>query len=102
MARLVVIYKMPKDTAAFDRHYANIHIPLAKKVPGLTKYDVSRGPVLAPGGASGVHLVAMLHFDSMDALQAGLASPEGKAAADDLKNFADGGVDLYFFDDGAA
>jgi hypothetical protein len=27
-----------------------------------------------------------------------LASPEGKAAAADLANFADGGAELYFFD----
>jgi hypothetical protein len=34
----------------------------------------------------------------MDALKAGLSSPEGQAAAGDLANFADAGVDLYMFD----
>ena len=102
MARLVAIYRTPRDPAAFDRYYADSHVPLAKKIPGLTKYDISRGPVMAPGGASGVHLIAMLHFESMGALQAGLGSPEGQATAADLGNFADGGVDLYFFDDGPA
>jgi uncharacterized protein (TIGR02118 family) len=43
-------------------------------------------------------LVATLYFDSMDSLKAGLGSAEGKAAAGDLANFADGGADLYFFD----
>jgi hypothetical protein len=38
-------------------------------------------------------------FDSSAALQAGLGSAEGAATAADLENFADGGVDLYFFDD---
>jgi uncharacterized protein (TIGR02118 family) len=42
--------------------------------------------------------VATLYFDSADALKAGLASAEGKAAAGDLANFADGGAELYFFD----
>ena len=102
MARLVAIYRTPRDPAAFDRYYADSHVPLAKKIPGLTKYDISRGPVMAPGGSSGVHLIAMLHFESMGALQAGLGSPEGQATAADLGNFADGGVDLYFFDDGPA
>ena len=98
MAKVVVLYKNPKNAEAFDKHYAAVHIPLAKKIPGLKKYDVSHGAVAAPTGPSGIHLVATLHFDSMDAIKAGLASPEGKAAAGDLANFADGGADLYFFD----
>jgi uncharacterized protein (TIGR02118 family) len=98
MARLVVLYKTPKNAEAFDKHYASTHIPLAKKVPGLKKYDVSQGAIGTPAGPSGIHLVATLYFDSMDALKAGLSSPEGQAAAGDLANFADGGVDLYMFD----
>jgi uncharacterized protein (TIGR02118 family) len=98
MARLVVLYKTPKNAEAFDKHYASIHIPLAKKVPGLRKYDISQGMIGAPAGPSGIHLVATLYFDSMDALKAGLSSPEGQAAAGDLANFADGGADLYMFD----
>ncbi len=39
------------------------------------------GAVGAPTGPSGIHLVATLYFDSADALKAGLASAEGKAAA---------------------
>ncbi len=38
MARMVVIYKTPKDVAAFTRHYFETHVPLAKKLPGLRKY----------------------------------------------------------------
>jgi hypothetical protein len=33
-------------------------------------------------------------FDSLDAIMAGLASPQGQAAAGDLANFADGGAEL--------
>src|SRR6476660_6804967 len=98
MATVLVLYKTPKSAEAFDKHYASIHIPLAKKVPGLKKYDVSQGMIGTPAGPSGIHLVATLYFDSMDALKAGLSSPEGQAAAGDLANFADGGVDLYMFD----
>ena len=98
MAKILVMYKKPKSTEAFDKHYASVHIPLAKKIPGLTKYHISKGAVATPAGGSDVHLVAELYFDSMDALKAGLGSAEGKAAAGDLANFADGGADLYFFD----
>jgi uncharacterized protein (TIGR02118 family) len=98
MAELVVIYKTPNDPAAFDKYYAATHIPLAKKLPGLKKYQVSNGGVAGPGGPSGVHLVATLTFESAAAIEAAFASPEGQAAAGDLSNFATGGADIIFFD----
>ncbi|HEX5508093.1 MAG TPA: EthD family reductase, partial [Pseudolabrys sp.] len=54
MATLVVLYKNPKDTAAFDKHYSERHIPLAKKIPGVKKYEISKGPVMTPAGPSGI------------------------------------------------
>jgi uncharacterized protein (TIGR02118 family) len=98
VAKLLVMYKTPSDTAAFDAYYVDTHAPLAKKLPGLRSYDVSRGPVATPAGASGFHLVAILAFDSLGTLQAALASPEGQAAVGDLANFATGGVDVLMFD----
>ena len=85
MAKVLVMYKKPKSAEAFDKHYAAVHIPLAKKIPGLKKYDISQGGVGTPAGPSDIHLVATLHFDSLEALQAGMSSPEGKAAAEILQ-----------------
>ena len=98
MARLVVLYKTPTDKAAFDKHYAEKHLSIAKKIPGLRKYEVSQGPVMTPAGPSSVHLVATLHFDDMAAIQRAFASPEGQAAAADVQGFATGGVEMYIFD----
>ena len=98
MARLVVMYKTPKDAAAFDKHYFEKHAPLAKKIPGLRKYEVSKGAVATPAGPSGIHLVAILQFDDLAAIQKAFASPEGQAAAADVQTFATGGADLYMFD----
>ena len=98
MAQIVVTYKTPTDPKAFDKYYAETHIPLAKKLPGLRKYEVSQGVVGTPAGPSGVHLVAILQFDDVSAIQKALASPEGQAAAGDLSNFATGGADLLIFD----
>jgi len=98
MAKLLVIYRTPKDPAAFDRYYAATHVPLARALPGLRGYEISSGPAAALAGADDVHLVASLTFDSADAVRAALASPEGKATAGDLANFADGGADIYVFD----
>lgn len=98
MAKLMALYKKPADSAAFDSHYFAKHIPIAKKIPGLRSYEVSNGPVATPAGESPFHLVALLGFDSLADIQQGLASPEGAAAAADLTNFAQAGVDLLIFD----
>jgi uncharacterized protein (TIGR02118 family) len=89
---------MPKDPAAFDNHYFAKHVPIAKKIPGLRKYEVSSGPVGTPGGPSSFHLIATLFFDDVAAIQKAFASPEGKAAAADVQGFATGGVDMLVFD----
>jgi uncharacterized protein (TIGR02118 family) len=98
MAHVVVTYKTPKDTAAFDKYYAETHIGLARKMPGLRKYQISQGPVATPAGPSGAHLIAVLTFDNMAAVQAAFASPEGQAAAGDVAKFATGGADIMFYD----
>ena len=98
MAQLLVLYKTPKDAAAFDKYYADKHAPLAKKIPGLRKYEISTGPVVTPAGPSPYHLVATLAFDNLAALQSGFGSAEGQAAGADVQNFASGGVDILIFD----
>jgi uncharacterized protein (TIGR02118 family) len=98
MARLVVMYKTPRDASAFDKHYFDTHVPIAKKIPGLRKYEVSRGAVATPAGPSSCHLVAILYFDDVAAIQAAFGSTEGKAAVADLQNFATAGVDILLFE----
>ena len=98
MVQLVVMYKTPTDAAAFDDYYFKNHIPLAKTLPGLRKYEVNQGVIATPAGPSGLHLIAILHFDDMAAIGAAFASPEGQAAAGDVPKFATGGVDMLMFD----
>lgn len=98
MAKLVALYKKPADATAFDSYYFSTHVPLAKKVPGLRRYEVSTGPVSTPQGDSSYHLAAILTFDSMAVVQQALNSPEGRAAAGDLANFAQAGVELLIFE----
>lgn len=94
MATLMVLYNKPADVAAFDAHYFTKHVPLAKKIPGLRRYEVSTGAVATPEGPAPYHLVALLTFDSMAAIGAAFASTEGQATAADLKNFAQAGAQL--------
>ncbi|HEY1960639.1 MAG TPA: EthD family reductase [Polyangiaceae bacterium] len=86
-ARMLVIYKTPQDPAAFEKHYFEVHIPLAKRLPGLRKYEVSRGPITSLAGAE-AYMVGTLHFDDLGAMRAAFASEEGKACAADRRKFA--------------
>ncbi len=94
MAKLFAVYQQPKDPAAFDKYYYETHVPLAKKIPGLVSYEVTRGNVMGMGGKHGVYLVAALEFASLDAIGAAMASAQGQATAADLANFATAGVDV--------
>jgi len=99
MARLLVIYGAPMDPDAFDRYYFETHVPLAKTIPGIRRYEVSRGPILNPEGPSKAHLVATLVFDDLAAIRRAFASPEGQATAADVRTFATGGADMLMFED---
>ena len=99
MAKVLVLYKTPVDTEAFDKHYAEVHAPLARKIAGLKRFEASRGPVMSAEGVSPWYLVVTLQFDSLADLQEGMGSAEGLAASADVATFAEGGADLLIFED---
>jgi uncharacterized protein (TIGR02118 family) len=98
MAKLVALYNVPADRNAFDAYYFEKHVPLAKTIPGLRRYEVSVGPVASAKGESPYALAAILSFDSLDALQQAMTTPEAAATTADLQNFAQAGVELLVFD----
>lgn len=88
MAKMLVIYKTPADPAAFDRHYFDIHVPLAKQLPGLQRYEISRRPIVNVLQGEVPYIVATLYFDSLEAIRAAFASETGKACAVDRRKLA--------------
>ena len=95
MVKLVVLYKKPKDVAAFEKHYTEIHAPLARKMPGLKKLEVSHFTG-SPMGEPKFYMVAVLQFNDQAAMNNALQSPEGKAAAKDVMSFAGDLVHMMF------
>lgn len=80
-ARFMVMWDTPADTEAFERHYLDIHVPLATQLPGLRRYTRSHNP--APVRGEPCYLVAMLDWDDMAALRAAFGSEIGRRTADD-------------------
>lgn len=91
MYRLTVLYGHPTDPVEFDRYYRDVHIPIASKMRGLTGWTI--GKVTAGDGSPGpYYMVASLYAESRAAMDAVLASPEGRAASEDVPRFATGGA----------
>jgi uncharacterized protein (TIGR02118 family) len=90
MLSLTVLYEPPEDPVAFMRHYTEIHLPLARAVPGVSKLLASK-VVSSPTSKSPPYfLVAEMQFASEADFNAAMSSPENKAAGRDLANFAKG------------
>ena len=96
MAIVTVIYKQPKDTAAFEKYYAETHVPLVganQGEIGFTKAELTKFESNVDGSAPALYRQAELYFPSMDALKKGTATAGFKKVAGDLPNFATGGLD---------
>ncbi len=87
MIRFLVLYPQPTDTCAFDHHYHEIHLPLAKRLPGLRGYMTSRSTSRVRGEES-YYLIAELQWDDMSALQADFGSPLGQELSRDVDQLA--------------
>ena len=100
MPRLIALYNVPEDPAAFDAHYSGVHSAIVAGYPNL------RGVKLTtPSGVAGrpapFHLMAEMAFDTLEDLDAAMMSDAGTASARDLRNFAGAGVTLFVAPDEA-
>ena len=85
---LLLYRKLGASTEEYQTYWHDVHGPIAAKMPGLKGYVQLHGQPDAEGNLP-VDGIAQLTFDSEDAMKAGFSSPEGKAALDDVANFAD-------------
>ncbi len=94
MVKLVVTYGHPEDPEAFETYYAETHLPIAAKIPNVTKVELTKFVGTPDGSKTSNHRMAEVYFDSIEQLQEGMGSAEGQAAVNDIPNFATGGVDV--------
>jgi uncharacterized protein (TIGR02118 family) len=91
---VVVLYNQPKDTAAFEKYYAEKHVPLfvahAQEI-GVTRAELVRFSPGADGKPAAIYREADLRWDSKEARDRGMATPGFKAVAGDIPVFATGG-----------
>lgn len=97
MAKMTVLYKVPKDKNEFEKHYFDVHVPLAKKLPGLNKYEISDGSIISLTGHSETYFITNLYFDSIDAIKNAFASEIGQRCAADRKLLAPNNEDVQIY-----
>jgi uncharacterized protein (TIGR02118 family) len=91
-----VLYKTPKDSAAFEKYYAGTHLPLLdanRNEIGFDKAEFTKFESNLDGSAPARYRQAELYFSSMEALKKGTSTAGFKKIAGDLPNFATGGLD---------
>jgi len=94
MPKLIVLYPPPVDATVFERRYRTEHAPMVEgKIPGLKRF-VAAQVLGTPAGAAPYQRVAELYFDSLESLQAAIASPAGQAAVAHATEISTGGPPL--------
>ncbi|HEX5386697.1 MAG TPA: EthD family reductase [Gemmatimonadales bacterium] len=95
-AIVAVLYRQPKSPAAFEKYYAEKHLPLVSSLQseiGFTRAELTKFTSTLDGKHPTFYRQAELYFPSMDALQKGMATEGFKKVGADLKNFATGGLE---------
>ena len=95
MYKLIAIYKIPSDIESFNKHYQDVHTPLAAKVPGLKELRVSKIDG-TPRGASDLHMIAEMVFDDKTSFGEAMKTKENMEAGKDLMGFAKEVVSVHF------
>ena len=93
--KLVVLYTQPEDAERFDAHYLGVHGPLVERIPGLQRWESARIVAAPDGGDQTYHRVAELYFTDPAALEAALATDQGKATAGDYQQIAPAGSRMF-------
>jgi len=98
MIKLVAMYGKPQDPAHFDRYYREVHVPLAKRIPGLKRFTIHRVLGSPQEGEPPYYCLTEVYWDDLDTARKALASPDGRASYNDVPNYATSGVTFVFTD----
>ena len=94
MWKVTVLYGHPTNAEDFEKYYAETHLPLASRMKGLARVELTRFVSGPDGGRPPFYRMAELYFPSQTAMRESMGSPEGQATAGDIASFATGGATM--------
>jgi len=92
MYKVTVLYKYPQNVDAFEKYYEEEHLPRARKMPMLSKLELTKFESASDGSKPEYYRMAELYFSSKQVMQDSMGAHESQEVIDDLQNFATGGV----------
>jgi uncharacterized protein (TIGR02118 family) len=93
--KITITFGPPADSAAFERHYVETHVPLVGALPGLRAYEYGRALTNFDGSPPEAFWVVSLTFDDEEAMRASFASPAGQQTVADMPNFITGSMTSF-------
>ncbi|WP_146360524.1 EthD family reductase [Arthrobacter yangruifuii] len=96
MQTLVVLYGHPLDHDAFRHHFATVHLPLARNIPGIRNYRHSH-QLTGTEGTAPYFALFEADFDDEQAMREAMTTAEGQLANADIPHFASGGVTVFTY-----
>jgi len=85
----------PGEEEAFERHYWEVHVPLAAAIPGTVSLTLTRTDEGLEGSPPSYYRVAETVFESKEALEAAMRTPQWTALRADAAEMHERfGVDL--------
>ncbi|MET0683535.1 MAG: EthD family reductase [Casimicrobiaceae bacterium] len=94
MMKLTVLYGNPTNAEAFEQHYRGTHLPLAAKMTGVARLELTRFVTGPDGGKPAFYRMAEVYFQSKAEMEQALDSPAGKATVADISQLATGGATI--------
>ena len=94
MMKVTVLYNHPTNPDEFENYYSSNHLPLADKVKGVDRLELTKFVAGPDGGKPDYYRMAELYFTNQAQMNETLGSPEGQAVVADLQKFATGGVSI--------
>ena len=94
MMKVTVLYGNPTSPDDFEKYYSGTHLPIAAKMTGVARIELTKFLAGPDGGKPAFHRMAEMYFETQAQMEQTLGSPEGQATVADLPKFASGGVTM--------
>jgi len=94
MIKLTLLYGQPADPDSFERYYAETHLPIAARIKGVRRFELSKALAAPDAPLPALYRMAEFYFDDVQQMQGVLGTQEARDTVADLANFATGGVTM--------
>jgi uncharacterized protein (TIGR02118 family) len=94
MMKVTVLYGHPKSPDEFEKYYERTHLPIAGKINGVERLELTKFISALDGGKPAFYRMAELYYATQAQMEQSLGSNEGQATVADLENFTTGGVTM--------